>query len=228
MVTMSPVLNQPSIGEAVAAVVAVVVAGRDPGSPHFELAHRLAVPGDDAVLVPGADFHERGRPALLGAMLKLRLVRGVGQIRRDVRCRAERRRLGHAPGVNDPEAVAPLEGLDQRLRNRGAAHDHRAERRQIVLARVARRGAAARSSRSWARRRSASRARARTTRRGWPHPGAVPAARARRRSSPRRTAVPRRWRETSARPAARRRRSPMPKQLGSETAIVCSTSARCE
>ena len=44
IVTTSPVLNQPSLGEPIAAVVAVVVRGRHPWPAHLELSHRQRRP----------------------------------------------------------------------------------------------------------------------------------------------------------------------------------------
>src|SRR5439155_3727180 len=83
---------------------ALVVSASDPGTAHFELTHRLPVPGHLLPrVVPGADLDERHRVPLLRAIgeacLGVRLLEIAHQAGHDT----ERRRLGHAPGVEDPQ-----------------------------------------------------------------------------------------------------------------------------
>src|SRR5436190_2131954 len=64
-------LEPPVVGEPVRAVGTVVVRARNPWSPDFELAHRLAVPGDERALIAArADLDERRRPSLFRAVLE--------------------------------------------------------------------------------------------------------------------------------------------------------------
>ena len=85
----------------------VVVAGRDPGAAHLELAHRLAVPRDLLVADARADLDEAasGMPAI--AMKSKRVsssasARSCGRRGR----RRDGRGLGHAPALHDRAARA--------------------------------------------------------------------------------------------------------------------------
>src|SRR5215208_5389167 len=101
------------VGPPVGLRVVLVVAGRDPGAAHLELAHRLAVPRDDGpVLVDGTDLDERRRRSLLGAVGELDVLGSVLERARQLRDGAERRHFRHAPRMADVDAMSRLEALD--------------------------------------------------------------------------------------------------------------------
>src|SRR2546423_9806214 len=62
--------------EAIVGIRAVVVRARHPRSSYLELAHRVTVPRNEAVIAARANFDERRRPSLLRAVLKLLVLGG--------------------------------------------------------------------------------------------------------------------------------------------------------
>jgi hypothetical protein len=84
--------------------------------------------------VAGVD--EGDRVALGGAEGEALVVGGGGQVSLEARDGAERVHLGHAPGVEDAQVVAPREAVDHRRRSGGAADDHLAQRGEVVRAGV--------------------------------------------------------------------------------------------
>src|SRR5256714_11229428 len=85
---------------------ASVVRASDPGTAHFELTHRLPVPGHLVPrVVPGADLDERHRVPLLCAIAEARLHIRVLEIAHQTGDNTERRRLGHAPRVQDAKPM---------------------------------------------------------------------------------------------------------------------------
>src|SRR5256886_5478353 len=122
--------------ETVRRLGAPVVRASDPGTAHLELTHRLPVPGHLVPrIVPGADLDERHRVPLLSAIAEARLDVRLLEIAHQAGHHTERRRLGHAPGVEDAQPVSLVEAADHRLR-RGRAADHEeAEPRQVVVLR---------------------------------------------------------------------------------------------
>ena len=126
----------------------------------------IVLPSHGASLaVVGADAHvdQRHRHAGHRGAPEALLVAGVLQSSRTVRDRRERRGLGHAPALDDPDAVL-REGADQRLRHRRAADQRAHARAAASSGRAARRARGRRPgsgpSRSSARRARASAARA--------------------------------------------------------------------
>src|SRR5918997_3808743 len=71
-----PGLEPAVFGELVGAFSGVEVAAGDPGSAHLELAHLLAVPGDEAFVSACPNLDEGQGEALLGPVLVLLLFRG--------------------------------------------------------------------------------------------------------------------------------------------------------
>ena len=108
-----------------------VVGAGDPRAAHLELADALAVPRHLAAVradQPGLD--QRGQPALGVAVGPLVVA---GRLDRRHRDRAERRHLGHAPGVPHGDVVPLLQGALQ-ARGRGrAADDDVPDRRGVDL-----------------------------------------------------------------------------------------------
>ncbi len=129
-----PGLEPTVVGPAIGTFRCLVVRGRDPDAAHLELAHGLAVPGDETLCTARPHFDERGRDALLGAVAELLLFRERQLPARELRDGAEWAHLRHAPRVDDSQPVPLLERLDHRLRRGRAADDHRAHRRRVVLA----------------------------------------------------------------------------------------------
>src|SRR5262249_30682055 len=128
--------SEPTIfGKTIAAVVALIVARSDPWASYLELAHRLAVPRDETVLVSGADFNEWRRTPLLGLLRVFGLGRSINHVGWRVRGCPKRSHFSHSPGVNNSKPMTLVECFDQCLRNCGAAYDHRVKRRQVVSAR---------------------------------------------------------------------------------------------
>ena len=192
---------QPAVvGPLVAELVGIVIGGGDPGAPRLHLAHGLAVPGHDALVVhqPHVDEGERG--PLLRAVAVFRVLVQPLHGRLEQRRGAERRHLGHAPGVDGADAVA-VEAPDHRLACRRAA-DRGAEPRVETTSAPALPPAPGECrSRSSARRRRTRPARPRRGREGSPGRDGGRAGRCGRRPRRRRRAAPRRWRGTSAPPA---------------------------
>src|SRR5207249_9829465 len=103
--------------ESVRGLRALVVSASDPGAAHFELTHRLPVPGHLVPrVVPGADLNERHRIPLLCAIREACLHVRILEIAHQARYDTERRRLGHTPGVEDAKPVPLVEAADHRLR----------------------------------------------------------------------------------------------------------------
>ena len=127
-----PAVVRPAVG----ALLRLEVRGRDRRATHLELAHRLAVPGDEAVGAAGADLDERDREPLQRAPRVRLVLRQAGLLAGSARDRPDRAHLGHAPAVDDMEAVTLAEGLDHRARRRGAADGHEPDRGEVPLARV--------------------------------------------------------------------------------------------
>ena len=126
-----PAVVRPAIG----LVGRVVVAGRDPRPADLELAHRLVVPRDlVAVGVLRAQLDERERNALhldvVELLRPLLVLQGPGE----VADRRDRRRLRHAPAVDDREVVPRLVRVDHRPRRRRAAAEHALEPGEVPLA----------------------------------------------------------------------------------------------
>ncbi len=127
-----PAVVRPAVG----GVGRLVVGGRDRRAAHLELAHRLAVPRDEALLAARTDLDEGDRRALLGALV----VRGGSLeaylLADRARHRPDRAHLRHAPAVRDVEAVPLGERLDHRPRRRCAANGHRPHPREVPALRV--------------------------------------------------------------------------------------------
>ena len=113
------------VGPALGLLGRLVVAGRDPGAAHLELAHRLAVPGDLlAVVADRAQLDERERQPLHRDDVELGLLVGVAELADVVGGGRERGGLGHPPAVHDRLAVALPEAGDHRARRGRAADEH--------------------------------------------------------------------------------------------------------
>src|SRR5207247_6415718 len=104
----------------------------DPRPAHLELAHHLAVPRHEPVLVARAYLDERRRQTLLRAEGVLLLDRQLPDLAGRLGDRPERAHLGHPPRLADVQTVPLLEALDHRPGSRGAADDPPPDRRQFV------------------------------------------------------------------------------------------------
>ena len=100
------------------------VRGGDPRTSHLDLADVAAVPGQlPAIVVDDAQLHAGDGAPGLGAPVEL-LGAPRSHVGRGVADRADRGHLGHAPPLDEAEAVALLEPLHERARQGGAAaHD---------------------------------------------------------------------------------------------------------
>src|SRR5947209_10327295 len=105
---------QPAVVEALRRQVFIIGAG-DPGAAHLDLADRLAVPrqlGAGAVGVIDEAHLDAGEDApRLRAPVRLLAVPGAA---RRPGQRGDRRRLGHAPALGDPDAGLLLKPFDAR------------------------------------------------------------------------------------------------------------------
>ena len=124
---LEPAVLRPAVG----AFLGLEVGGRDRRSADLELAHRLAVPGHEPVLAARTDLDERDRNALLGTAGVCVLRREARLLAGRARDRSDRAHLGHAPPVDDVEAVALRERLDHRAWGRRASHGHEPDRGEI-------------------------------------------------------------------------------------------------
>ena len=98
------------VGPAVGLLGRVVVAAGDPRAADLELAHRLAVPGQDlSVVVAVPQLDERERDPLHGDVVELRVLVGGREVAGQLGRRGDRRGLGHPPAVHDVQAVTLLE-----------------------------------------------------------------------------------------------------------------------
>ena len=109
---------QPAVvGPLVAELVRIVIGGGDPGPARLQLAHGLAVPRHQSGVVhqPHVDKGQGG--PLLRAVVVLGVLVQPLHGRLEHRGSAERRHLGHAPGVNGADPVT-VEAPDHRLARR--------------------------------------------------------------------------------------------------------------
>src|SRR5918997_6035963 len=123
---------EPAVLGELLGVLGVVVSPRDPWTPDLELAHRLSVPRYEALVAPRPELDERSRQALPGPDPVPLVLRDVVEQAAEVANGAQRSRLGHAPGVEDVQAVTLLEGPDHTLRRRRTADDHRPQAGEVV------------------------------------------------------------------------------------------------
>ena len=226
---MSPVRNQPSSVQRSALLGRVVVArprptGRAPGArpssrrptgsrcrPRRARAARRAAAAGPAWRV-----------------VELRVLVGAGEARPERADRAERRRLGHAPGVARRQGRGALKRGSSLGRGR-AADDHplQRERSHCRVRRRAPRGCRARSSARRPRRDAARCSNVRAGSRGSRCGPGNTMLRAEHRRDVRHS--PTRWRGTSARPAAScPAREPRPSGFAEATPSVCRIVERCE
>src|SRR5262245_63364939 len=86
-------------------LVGLVVGGCDRRAAHLELAHRLAVPRDEPFGATSTDLDERDREPLQRAPGVRLVLRQARLLPRRTRDRPHRAHLGHAPAVDDVQAV---------------------------------------------------------------------------------------------------------------------------
>ena len=122
--------TQPAVAElARVGLLVAEVGGGHPGAAHLQLADRLAVRGQHLLGRPDDPCGHTGRHPALGVPVPPGLL-ALGAGRRAGH-RAQRRRLGHPPGVDDVDVVAVLERPHQRRRARRTAHHDLAQRRHV-------------------------------------------------------------------------------------------------
>ena len=123
---------QPPVDEPLRGVVAEI-ARRHPGAPELEFAHGPSVVRLDTVAVDDAGPDPGGEAALpenLRASVSCRGVRiGPGE-------RGDRAGLGEAVRLDQRDAVSLHEGVEQRFRHSGSAHDDLAQVRQRLRMRL--------------------------------------------------------------------------------------------
>src|SRR5918999_2592938 len=118
--------------ELLAPLLGVEVGPRDPGTLDLQLAHRLSIPRDEALITPRPDLDKRPGYALLGPYPVPLIIRGFVKLGAEVADGAQRGRLGHAPRVEDVQPVTLLEGPDHALRRRRPADDHGPQVGEVV------------------------------------------------------------------------------------------------
>ncbi|MCY1358984.1 hypothetical protein D9M69_455340 [compost metagenome] len=77
-----------------------------------------------AIVIDHFHRHTEERPALLGLQIQARLEIGSGVLGQGIAYRAQRRHLGHSPGVHHAGIEDPLESLDLATRCRRTTDHH--------------------------------------------------------------------------------------------------------
>src|SRR5215204_353122 len=127
-----PGLEPAVVRELVVPLGRLVVRPRDPGTAHLELAHRFAVPRDQALVPAGAYLHERYGIALLGLVLELLLLGELLHLGRQVGHGPYGAHLRHAPGVDDLYPMPLLVISYYALGRRRPPDDHRPQLGKVV------------------------------------------------------------------------------------------------